>query len=43
MDAELTGGLPQPDLVGLLGQFPLLPVGAGLGEGGAAQPAALGR
>ena len=36
MDAELAGGLPQADLagelVGLLGQFPVLPVGAGLGE-----------
>ena len=47
VDAELAGGLPQPDLVGELvgglGQLTLLPVGAGLGEGVAAQPAALGR
>ena len=47
MDAELAGGLPQSDLVGelvgLLGQLALLPVGAGLGEGLVAQAAALGR
>jgi hypothetical protein len=47
VDAELAGGLPQPDLagelVGLLGQLPVLPVGAGLGEGVATQPAAFGR
>jgi hypothetical protein len=47
VDAELAGGLPQPDLarelVGLLGQLAVLPVGAGLWEAVAAQPAALGR
>jgi hypothetical protein len=47
VDAELAGRLPQPDLagqgVGGLGQLPTLPVGAGLGEGVAAHPAALGR
>ena len=47
VDAELAGGLPQPDLVGEgvggLGQVAALPVGAGLGEGVAAQPASLGR
>jgi hypothetical protein len=36
VDAELAGGLPQPqlagELVGLLGQLPVLPVGARLGE-----------
>jgi hypothetical protein len=45
VDAELAGGLPQPDLAGqgvrLLGQLPLLPVGAGLREGVAAKPTAL--
>jgi hypothetical protein len=47
VDAELAGGLPQPalagELVGLLGQLPVLPVGTRLGEGVAAQTAALGR
>jgi hypothetical protein len=47
VDAELFGGLPQPDLVGEgvggLGQLAVLPVGAGLGEGVAAQAASLGR
>jgi hypothetical protein len=46
VDAELAGGLPQPDvvgeLVGLFGQLTVLPVGAGLGEAVAAQAAALG-
>jgi hypothetical protein len=47
MDAELAGGLPQPDLAGELvgpfGQLPILPVGTRLGEAVAAQAAALGR
>jgi hypothetical protein len=47
VDAELAGGLSQPDLagqgVGGLGQLALLAVGARLGEAVAAQPAALGR
>jgi hypothetical protein len=47
VDAELAGGLPQPDLagelVGLLGQLPPLPQDTGLGEGVATQAAALGR
>jgi len=36
VDAQLLGGLPQPDLagelVGTLGQLPVLPVDAGLRE-----------
>jgi hypothetical protein len=36
VDAELAGGLPQPalagELVGLLGQLPILPVGTRLGK-----------
>jgi hypothetical protein len=47
VDAELAGGLPQPDLtgelVGRLGQLPMLPVCARLGEAVAPQWAALGR
>ena len=47
VDAELFGGLPHPDLAGELvrglGQVAALPVGAGLGEAVAAQPAAFGR
>jgi len=46
VDAELAGGLPQPDLagegVGGLGQVAALAVGAGLGEVVAPKPAALG-
>jgi hypothetical protein len=45
VDAELAGGLPQPDLVGelvgLLGQLPTLPQDTGRGEGVVAQPAPL--
>jgi len=47
VDSELAGGLPQSDLTGelmrLLGQLSVLPVGAGLGEGVAPQPASYGR
>jgi hypothetical protein len=47
VDTQLLGGLPQPDLagelVGLLGQLPILPVDAWLREGVAAMAAALGR
>src|SRR5215207_83179 len=47
VDAELAGGLPQPDLasqlVRLLGQVSVPPVGAGLRETSAAKLTALGR
>jgi hypothetical protein len=47
VDAELVGGLPQPDLIGELvgglSQLPALPVHARRGEGVAPKPAALGR
>jgi hypothetical protein len=47
VDAQPAGGLPQPnlagELVGLLGQLALLPAGARLREGVAAQWATLAR